>query len=276
MTSACGGSGEYSVVKRSGLTKTDLETLTTSISSTLGIPKLAELKSTVEAKVGSEVKWEIGFETHHKHIVQAPPCGRRTDIVYQRFRTYDFLLTRKGWFGRNHSRSWNVCEAIANYNVQPDIDIWISECQCPKKVDAPAFDIMPAALQIGAVRLGLEVWSSSSVVRLNFGGRLAALESLPDRPIKLDIPKALIPSIVLWLAETSDDPVEATLLPNYEFFSLGKPPSQSQIRTPVMPTPSELMATPAEMVAIIETNDESMVKHVRSISVSVSSKVEAS
>ncbi|NGZ97378.1 MAG: hypothetical protein CV089_14890 [Nitrospira sp. WS110] len=232
MTSYCGGSEEYTVTKRCGLTKTDLETLTTSLSSTIGIPKLAELKSAVEEKVGSEIKWEFGLETQHKHAVQAPPCGRRTDIVYQKFRDYDFLLNRKNWLGRTHTRSWSVSEAISNYCVQPEIEVWIPECQCQKKVDPPRFDIMPAVLQIGSVCLGIEIWSSSSGVRLNFAGRLAALDSMPNRPIKLEIPKSILSPIVLWLAGTTDDPAKAMLLPNYELFPQAELSPQAQTEIP--------------------------------------------
>lgn len=255
VTSYCGGSEEYAVSKRSGLTQTDSETMTTSFSSTIGIPKLAGLKSAVEAKVGSEVKWEVGLETQHKHVVQAPPCGRRTDIVYQKFRDYDFLLTREGWF-RTHTRSWNVSEALSHYSVQPEIEIWIPKCQCQKKVETPSFAIMPAALQIGSVRLGIEIWSSSSGVRLNFAGRLAALDYMPDRPIKLEIPRTIITPIVLWLAETTGDPIEATLLPNYEFFPREELSSQAHIEV-------SIEESSADLVQLKEENAQAIRKYVQ-------------
>lgn len=215
MTSACGGSVEYTVTKRCGLTQTDSETLTASFGSTIGVPKLAELKSAVESKLGTAVTWDTGFELQETHTVTAPPCGRRTDTVYQLLRDYHFVLLRRGWFGRVQKRAWSVSEAMSLRHVEPEIEPWIPECHCPKKAEAPPFDIIPAVLRIGSVTLGTEVWRSGAEVRLNLGGRLAALDAMPNQPVKLNIPRSMLMPMVLWLADSVvDDPLPTVLFPN--------------------------------------------------------------
>lgn len=98
---SCGRSRKYTLTKTSGVTVTEREELEATISSSLGLEGIAELKSEVKSKVGLELQLEESVETEEEFTFQAPKCARTTFQIYQLLRQYNFSYRdNRSWLFR--------------------------------------------------------------------------------------------------------------------------------------------------------------------------------
>jgi gas vesicle protein len=89
-TLRCGNEHTYSVTRRFGISTTDREELEATITGSLGLKGIAELRSQVKGKVGRELRLEEGQETKKEFKLKAPECGRLSLCVYKLIRLYRF------------------------------------------------------------------------------------------------------------------------------------------------------------------------------------------
>jgi hypothetical protein len=57
---------------------------------------------------------------------------------------------------------------------------------------------------------------------------------MPDRQVAVDIPRSILPSLVLWLAESVGDPVHASLSPHHELLAQHDKPTVLSVDQPEM------------------------------------------
>jgi hypothetical protein len=98
---SCGRSRTFTFKKTLGVTLTEREELEATISSSLGLDGISELKSEIKSKIGRELQLEESQETQEEFSFQAPKCGRTTFQVYQIRRLHHFSYQdRRPWIKR--------------------------------------------------------------------------------------------------------------------------------------------------------------------------------
>jgi hypothetical protein len=88
---ACGEKRRYVLKKVLGMSITNRRELESSISSSLKLAGIAQLKSQIKAKLGLEIRIDETTEEEDEFSFEAPKCGRIDHAVYQLRRVYKFV-----------------------------------------------------------------------------------------------------------------------------------------------------------------------------------------
>jgi gas vesicle protein len=98
---SCGEKHRYVLKKRLGVSATERQELEATITGSLKLIGISELKSQIKSKLGLEFRIEESVEEEDEFTFEAPKCGRLDHRVYQLKRVYRFSSRdKRSWIER--------------------------------------------------------------------------------------------------------------------------------------------------------------------------------
>jgi len=91
----CGEKRKYTLTKILGTSVTDRQDLESTISSSLNLSGISELKSEIKAKLGREVRIDETTQEEETFEFESPKCGRVDYTLYQLRRGFEFVYQDK-------------------------------------------------------------------------------------------------------------------------------------------------------------------------------------
>ena len=219
-TAHCGADGSFKVTATVGLTQTDSEKLKSSVGGSIGIEKVASLKSSLESEIGREISWELAATREDTFSFKAPECGRRTETVYQLMRDYDFVYSRQRLFRNPFTWHTSVPEYVQRFHAVTDIEQFDPRCKCPTPEELPLWRTID--VQIGPVTMELGYVEKDGSIDIDFGNRQLRIPHDGSLEFKRTMSTDSLPPIVRFLGEFSAGEMEAVFRPRpIEAASLG-------------------------------------------------------
>jgi hypothetical protein len=176
-TALCGADASFKVCCTVGLKETDSEKMKSSIEASLGIEKVAGLKSSLESEISREICWEIATTREDAFSFKAPECGRRTETIYQLIRDYDFVYSRQRFLRKPQTWQMSVPEYVKRFHAVPDIEDYDPHCRCqtPSRVSLwRTIDVAipPVTLELGYTQGcdAINVQFGNEIVRIPYDG----------------------------------------------------------------------------------------------------------
>jgi len=134
----CGASSSCKVIKRIGVSKSDLYILENKIKSKIGVDSFAALEANIKESIKQEVIFNESTETERKIEFSAPKCGRYEVEQYQLIRTIEVRTPLRRIFRKPKVTEDKVSEALPVFFDNSKVFYDDVNCNCEKQVEIKA------------------------------------------------------------------------------------------------------------------------------------------
>lgn len=215
---ACGDKHTYVLRKKIGISETDRRELETTISSSLKLKSILEVRTEVKDKIGYEIRIEESIEEDDSFEFFAKECERKDYVVYQFRRIYNFsfldkrsLIRRIINVSRNKSFDKNICEWIDKVYARPFRIDPHPDCKCNIRKNKYDGFINFISKKIGLQVAYLQDKDQVFIPSLEYTISAKEVENLFFKKIFLN--RKVLPKYLLFMAEENSAILEGIFTP---------------------------------------------------------------
>jgi hypothetical protein len=232
-TAYCGADASLKIAATIGLTQTDSEKIKASFGSSIGVEKVASLKSSLESEIRREICWELSSTREDTFSFKAPECGRRTETIYQLIHEYDLYYSRKRLIRKPFTWQTTLTEYVKCYRAIPDKEDFDPVCKCPTRPEPKLWKTID--VDVDSFTLEAAYRRTNEGMEIDFGDQTIVLPYDGSEYFRRVIPTAVLPNPMRFLCDLTSDSVEASFRPQ-----------PVEIATSIPALPSVVPAVPAD------------------------------
>lgn len=231
----CGNRQEHKMTSRKGITRSERQTLETTMKASAGIG-VAEFESEVKAQIEQEVTFEESLEVEKGFPFEAPKCGRLTAAIFQCTRVYhlkyrdDRFLHKDAW--QKKIVEWLPIIRDESKTIENDPD-----CGCAVE---PKDGFKGLVRMVGQKFSFLDTYKPGdnqniilNTLRQSIPGQVAVSGEIggAETALKDATPRGMIPPHLLFLADVADEAIRLQVKPYVpqELFDSEQEPTQLQL-----------------------------------------------
>jgi bacterioferritin-associated ferredoxin len=208
----CGHAISFELTKQVGLSEKDTQSLEASLKGTIGVRGLAQLESEIRSTISREVTWTRMEERKKSFTCIPPKCGRCTSVVYQLIREYDLVYRDSRWFHRGWQM--NLAEHTNCHDHRPNRIPNDPVCKCAEVTDPNLDGVFN--VDMGVVSMQVPFSRIDSGLLLDFDGQKVGFSRVEAGSFSVDIPKKLLPDVVIFLGDLEKEVVRGHFMPYRE------------------------------------------------------------